>query len=150
MGFSTLENWGNCATILTLFTAGCGAMPFTGFRVGPGRALFLAFRPRLFNPLFPKSVRKDEVDLLRENLALKMVIKDGLTHKYHSRNRSTQTRTQDSSYWAAARRALIIFDWVGHGRNRAKQCSHSPFSISDYFCISSERCSQDSVTPARG
>ena len=27
---------------------------------------------------------------------------------------------QNTSYWAAARRALIIFDWLGHGRNKAK------------------------------
>jgi hypothetical protein len=27
---------------------------------------------------------------------------------------------KNKSYWTAARRALIIFDWVGHGRNRAK------------------------------
>ena len=28
--------------------------------------------------------------------------------------------TKDRSYWAAARRTMIVFDWVGHGRNRAK------------------------------
>ena len=33
---------------------------------------------------------------------------------------------KDKSYWAAARRALIVFDWMGHGRNRAKLTSHSP------------------------
>ena len=26
----------------------------------------------------------------------------------------------NKSYWAAGRRALIAFDWIGHGRNRAK------------------------------
>lgn len=33
---------------------------------------------------------------------------------------------QDSSFWAAARRSLIIYDWGGHGRNRAKQCKLHP------------------------
>jgi hypothetical protein len=33
---------------------------------------------------------------------------------------------QDKSFWAAARRALIIFDWLGHGRNRSKQCKLHP------------------------
>jgi hypothetical protein len=32
---------------------------------------------------------------------------------------------KDPSYWAAARRALIVFDWMGHGRNRAKLSSLS-------------------------
>jgi hypothetical protein len=36
---------------------------------------------------------------------------------------------KDKSFWAAARRALIIFDWIGHGRNRAKQCSLHPAQI---------------------
>jgi hypothetical protein len=27
---------------------------------------------------------------------------------------------QNQSYWTAARRAVIAFDWIGHGRNRAK------------------------------
>jgi hypothetical protein len=33
---------------------------------------------------------------------------------------------KDPSFWAAARRALIIYDWVGHGRNRGKQCNLHP------------------------
>ena len=33
---------------------------------------------------------------------------------------------KDPSFWAAARRALIVFDWVGHGRNRSKQCALHP------------------------
>jgi len=35
-------------------------------------------------------------------------------------------KPQNKSYWAAARRALIVFDWMGHGRNRAKLTSLSP------------------------
>ena len=35
-------------------------------------------------------------------------------------------KPNDNSYWAAARRALIVFDWMGHGRNRAKMCSNNP------------------------
>jgi hypothetical protein len=35
-------------------------------------------------------------------------------------------KPKNQSYWAAARRALIVFDWMGHGRNRAKLESHSP------------------------
>jgi hypothetical protein len=35
-------------------------------------------------------------------------------------------KLKDKSYWAAARRALLIFDWMEHGRNRAKLTSHSP------------------------
>ena len=27
---------------------------------------------------------------------------------------------EDKSYWAAARRSLRLFDWIGHGRNLAK------------------------------
>ena len=33
---------------------------------------------------------------------------------------------KDESYWAAARRTLIVFDWVGHGRNKSKQCALHP------------------------
>jgi hypothetical protein len=33
---------------------------------------------------------------------------------------------KDKSFWAAARRTLIVFDWVGHGRNRGKQCALHP------------------------
>jgi hypothetical protein len=33
---------------------------------------------------------------------------------------------ENKSYWTAARRALIIFDWVGHGRNRTKNSALSP------------------------
>jgi hypothetical protein len=33
---------------------------------------------------------------------------------------------KNKSYWTAARRALIIFDWVEHGRNRAKNSALSP------------------------
>jgi hypothetical protein len=33
---------------------------------------------------------------------------------------------KNTSYWAAARRAVIIFDWMGHGRNRAKPASLTP------------------------
>jgi hypothetical protein len=33
---------------------------------------------------------------------------------------------KDPSLWAAARRALIIYDWVGHGRNRGKQSNLHP------------------------
>ena len=32
---------------------------------------------------------------------------------------------KNTSFWAAARRALIIFDWMGHGRNKAKQIDPS-------------------------
>ena len=28
------------------------------------------------------------------------------------------------SFWAAARRTLLIYDWIGHGRNRAKMCTN--------------------------
>jgi hypothetical protein len=35
---------------------------------------------------------------------------------------ASKTHTpKDPSFWAAARCALIIYDWVGHGRNRGKQ-----------------------------
>jgi hypothetical protein len=33
---------------------------------------------------------------------------------------------KNRSYWAAARRAVIVFDWMGHGRNRAKLPSLNP------------------------
>ena len=33
---------------------------------------------------------------------------------------------KDKSFWAATRRTLIIFDWLGHGRNRAKLCNLHP------------------------
>ena len=33
---------------------------------------------------------------------------------------------KNKSHWAAARRALLVFDWMGHGRNRAKLSSLSP------------------------
>jgi hypothetical protein len=36
----------------------------------------------------------------------------GFAHKVHP--------LPNRSYWAAGRRALIAFDWIGHGRNRAK------------------------------
>jgi hypothetical protein len=35
-------------------------------------------------------------------------------------------KPKDKFYWAAARWALIVFDWMGYGRNRAKLASHSP------------------------
>jgi hypothetical protein len=35
-------------------------------------------------------------------------------------------KPKNKSYCAAARRALIVFDWMGHNRNRAKLASHSP------------------------
>jgi hypothetical protein len=34
-------------------------------------------------------------------------------------------KPKDKSYWAAARQALILYDWMGHGRNYAKLASHS-------------------------
>ena len=33
---------------------------------------------------------------------------------------------KDQSFWAAARRTLVVYDWLGHGRNRAKQCALTP------------------------
>jgi hypothetical protein len=33
---------------------------------------------------------------------------------------------RDNSFWTAARRALIVYDWLGHGRNRAKMCQLHP------------------------
>ena len=33
---------------------------------------------------------------------------------------STVHPPTDGSFWATARRALLLFDWLGHGRNRAK------------------------------
>ena len=33
---------------------------------------------------------------------------------------------QNKSFWAAGRRAIIAFDWIGHGRNRAKSKALSP------------------------
>jgi hypothetical protein len=33
---------------------------------------------------------------------------------------------KDKSFWAAARRSLIVYDWLGHGRNRAKMCNLHP------------------------
>jgi hypothetical protein len=35
-------------------------------------------------------------------------------------------KPKDKLYWAAARRALLMFDWMGHERNRANLASHSP------------------------
>jgi hypothetical protein len=35
-------------------------------------------------------------------------------------------KLKDKSYWAAARQTLMIFDWMGHGRNRAKLASYFP------------------------
>jgi hypothetical protein len=35
-------------------------------------------------------------------------------------------KPKDKSYWAAARLAMMVFDWMGHGRNRAKLASQSP------------------------
>jgi hypothetical protein len=34
-------------------------------------------------------------------------------------------KPKDKSYLAAAKQAFILFDWMGHGRNRAKLASHS-------------------------
>ena len=39
---------------------------------------------------------------------------------------STIHPPKDKSFWAATRRALIVFDWIGHGRNRAKTCALHP------------------------
>jgi hypothetical protein len=33
-------------------------------------------------------------------------------------------KPKEKSYGAAARRALRVFDWMGHGRNHAKLASH--------------------------
>jgi hypothetical protein len=33
---------------------------------------------------------------------------------------------KDKSYWAAARRTLIVFYWVGHDRNKSKKCALYP------------------------
>jgi hypothetical protein len=38
----------------------------------------------------------------------------------------TSTRPKRSFIWATALRALIIYGWVGHGRNRGKQCNLHP------------------------
>ena len=33
------------------------------------------------------------------------------------------------SYWHAARRALQLFDWTGHGRNQLKRCKRMPTAV---------------------
>jgi hypothetical protein len=51
-------------------------------------------------------------------------------HHYWSTNFFSSAKKmhplKNKSYWTAARRALAIFDWVGHGRNRAKNSALSP------------------------
>ena len=44
----------------------------------------------------------------------------------YDRFASTVHPPKDNSFWAAARRTLIIYDWLGHGRNRAKMCQLHP------------------------
>ena len=63
--------------------------------------------------------------------------KSNTTRRWHSTAYSFANQihpTRGKSYWAAARRTKIAFDWVGHGRNRAK---HSKSSTST---IPSEQC----------
>ena len=43
---------------------------------------------------------------------------------------------KDQSFWAAARRTLVIYDWLGHGRNRAKQCALTPEQQAQAACCS--------------
>jgi len=49
---------------------------------------------------------------------------------------------KNRSYWAAARRALVAFDWIGHGRNRAKPTNQSSPTTEDssrcYLCGQSD------------
>jgi hypothetical protein len=40
------------------------------------------------------------------------------THKVH--------QLKSNSFWAAARRALVVFDWLGHGRNLALMATTAP------------------------
>ena len=66
----------------------------------------------------------------------------------------------DKSFWAAARRALILFDWLGHGRNRAKlhevgtlqhahvsKCRHCGLPDSQAHCMLD--CTHRSYDPLR-
>ena len=73
---------------------------------------------------------------------------------------STVHPPTDGSFWAAARRALLIFDWLGHGRNRAKTktpgsaqqlaaslCVHCKQPDSQAHCMLA--CPMTKLTPLR-
>ena len=70
MTFSGLDDMGNVATIVQLFLGAAGVTALTaGLRVGPMRAMTLAYKSRFFGgPLFRVSVRKSEIDRLRTDL----------------------------------------------------------------------------------
>ena len=71
-----LDDWGNVDT--NLFVGAAAGLALTGFRVGPMRAITLAYKSRFFGgPLFHKSVRKAEIDRLRTDL-------DSLDHHHEA------------------------------------------------------------------
>jgi hypothetical protein len=75
----------------------------------------------------------------------KMATKSNTHHNYHYWSTTSFSFAnkihplKNKSYWIAARRALVIFDWVGYGRNRAKNSA-----------LFSEKCTTTAKCGLRG